>query len=80
MRYSGDPYWITCRYPGKCSGCGAEIPKGKRAFRYKCGSLYCDTPDCGQAASRDFDAAAADEDRYSNPASNRVGGYGNPWG
>jgi len=63
-RYSGDPYWITCKYTGKCSKCRAEIKKGDRAFRYKCGSLFGGECGCGDEASREFDACAEDEDRY----------------
>jgi len=62
MRYSGDPRWITLRYAGsKCRRCGKQLKRGERAFRYKDGSLYCDSDNCGQAASRSFDAAASDE-------------------
>lgn len=60
-RYSGDPYWITCKYPGKCRKCGATIKKGSKAFRYKDGSLYGGDCGCGDAASADFEACAFDE-------------------
>jgi hypothetical protein len=61
-RYAGDPKWIICRYRGVCRRCKGEIKRGERAFRYKDGSLYCDSDGCGQAESRSFEAAAFDED------------------
>lgn len=60
-RYSGDPYWLTLRYPGECRRCKRQLAKGERAFRYKCGSLYCDSDRCGRACSREFEGAAFDE-------------------
>jgi len=62
-RYKGDPYWLTARYPGKCAKCGRAFTKGTDIFRYKDGTIYADT--CAEAASREFEAAAADEDLYS---------------
>lgn len=61
MSYPGDPYWMTCRYPGTCARCGAAIAKRERAFRYKSGALYCSKESCGQACEREFEAAAHDE-------------------
>jgi len=64
-RYKGDPFWITAKYPSKCKKCGKEINKGAKAFYYPKGrAIYCDSPDCGQQASREFQAAAEDEDWY----------------
>lgn len=63
--YSGDPYWIACKYPGKCSQCGKAIEKGNRAFRYKNGDLLGEACGCGEQASREFQCAAADEDLMS---------------
>jgi len=63
-RYKGDPYWITLRFLGKCASCGAELPKGSEAFKYKDGSLYGEACGCGEEASREFSCAADDEDLY----------------
>lgn len=63
-RYSGDPYWITCEYPGTCRRCRKTIDKGDRAFKYKDGSLYGGECGCGEQASREFYGAADDEDFY----------------
>lgn len=58
-RQGGDPYWIFLKFHGKCAkaGCGAHLPKGSRAFRYKDGSLYGDKCGHGEAAAADFNAA-----------------------
>lgn len=70
-RYAGDPYWIKVKYSGsKCHRCEREIKKGERAFRYKTGALYCDTPDCGQHCDREFSAAAEDEDFMNTDTGN----------
>lgn len=60
--YAGDPYWMTCKFAGKCGRCTREIKKGERAFRYKDGTIYCGLEKCGGIASREFDAVAQDED------------------
>lgn len=74
-RYAGDPYWLTVKYPGSCRRCGKQIRKGERAFRYKDGSLYCDSDACGRAESRSFEAAAFDEDMFNRNASRRHSQY-----
>lgn len=59
-----DPYWLTARFNSKCSNpkCGREIKKGERAFYFPNGkSIRCDRDECGGQASRDFEAAKADE-------------------
>ena len=63
--YSGDPYWITLRYPSVCAGCGTPIPKGADAFRFKSGKLYGEPCHCGTAESERFDELAHDEAMYS---------------
>ena len=65
-RYVGDPYWLTLRCRGTCHGCGREIKRGERAFRFKDGSLYCDSAGCGWRESAAFIAAAQDEDLRSS--------------
>ena len=62
-RYSYDPYWLTARFPSKCSKCGCDIKKGARIFYYPRGkSALCEKDECGGQASRDFNAAKADEE------------------
>ena len=69
MRYQGDPYDLTVKYPGHCAGCGGSLPRGARAFYYpKTKTLYglCGHPcSCGDAARRDFESAAFDEAVYN---------------
>ena len=48
-----------------CLSCNKPLKKGDRAFRYKDGSLYCEDPACGGAASAEFEAAAYAEDLTS---------------
>ena len=62
-RYSGDPYWLTARYDGKCHRCKTTINAGTRAFYYPNGKrLLCESEHCGGEASAEFSAAAFDED------------------
>lgn len=63
-RYSRDPYWLTAKFDSKCTrkGCDTTITKGQRAFYYPSSkSVLCEKDDCGGQASRDFEAAAADD-------------------
>jgi hypothetical protein len=62
--YSGDPYWLTLRWPGICAGCGASFPKGARAFRFKNKKLYGEPCGCGTAESERFDELARAEYAY----------------
>lgn len=63
-RYARDPFWLEARYAGSCAQCGAQFPRGTRIFYYPISkSSYCPADTCGGAASRDFQAAAWDEDR-----------------
>jgi len=67
-----DPYWITTQHAGHCSGSRNAkhaavlgIPAGSRAFYYPRGKyLLCQQ--CGEAASREFEAARDDEQAYSS--------------
>lgn len=63
--YSGDPRWITARRAGTCAGrdCTQPIAAGDRAFYYPNSKALYAVP-CGHADanSRDFEAAAWDED------------------
>ncbi len=63
--YSGDPRWITARFPSKCAKCGQPINKGERAFYYPNGKQIFAVP-CGHAEdnARDFEALAFDEAMY----------------
>jgi hypothetical protein len=63
--YAGDPRWIAARYPATCAkrGCEQAIAAGDRAFYYPRDKQLYAMP-CGHAdaCSRDFEAAAFDED------------------
>ena len=62
MYYRDDPRWIRARYPGRCQRCSGTIHAGARAFYYPKGKvLLCGLEPCGGSASREFEAAAADE-------------------
>jgi len=63
--YSGDPYWLTLKYTGKCAGCGEEIAKGEDAFRFKSGKLFGKKCGCGLGESERFTEAAEAEYAYS---------------
>ena len=63
-RYSNDPRWITAKFDSTCGRreCQGPIKKGQRVFYYPSSrSCYCEKDECGGQASRDFEAAAADE-------------------
>jgi len=63
-RYAGDPYWLTAKYPGVCAKTGQPFKKGDRVFYYpKTRPIYAGA--AAEAASADFQSAAADEDTYS---------------
>ena len=65
-RYSADPYWTKARYPSTCVRCGRDITKGAQIFYYPKGKkVYCDSEGCGKACSREFQAAAQDEEAYN---------------
>ncbi|MDG2124886.1 MAG: hypothetical protein P8J87_14380 [Verrucomicrobiales bacterium] len=67
-RYSGDPYWLTARFNGKCHSCDQAIRKGDRAYYYpRERRLYGDPCGCGQEHAADFEAHAADEGDAYNP-------------
>lgn len=58
-----DPHWIDhCYRDAACARCHASITRGSRIFYYPNGAtVYCAADACGGQASRDFNAAAADE-------------------
>lgn len=56
---SGDPYWMTARFPGKCAKTGEPFAKGARVFRYKSGECYAGA--AAAAAAADFKSCADDE-------------------
>lgn len=65
MRYSNDPYWLATKHPGHCAGCGGSFPAGAKVFYYPKGKhCYGGPCKCAEAASRDFEAAAWDEESY----------------
>jgi hypothetical protein len=52
---SGDPYWITVKYPGHCHKCHAPIERGEQAFFYPKGRyLFGDKCGHGKEAEGDF--------------------------
>jgi len=65
--YSGDPHWLSAKYPGKCAkkDCNQPFKKGERIFYYpKYKEAYYG--ECANAAARDFTTMAQDEDYYNN--------------
>lgn len=62
-RYSQDPRWIIARYAGKDTN-GRAFTKGERVFYYPNGKKIV-SGEAAEQASRDFDAAAFDEDFMS---------------
>jgi hypothetical protein len=57
--YPRDPYWLTARYPGRCS-CGARIQPGDRIFWYpNTRTALCAT--CGARGAADL----ANEQEYA---------------
>ena len=63
--YPRDPYWLTAKFTSSCANCSASIRKGARAFYYPSSrTIYCDSDDCGQHASRDFASAMFDETAF----------------
>jgi len=64
-RYSGDPYWLTVRFDGRCS-CGQLVKRGEQAFYYPRGKTLCGKScGCADKAAADFAACAQDETFYS---------------
>ncbi len=61
MRYSADPHWLSARYPGKCSKCGATFRAGASVFYYPKGKACYPAACCGERASADFSMAVQDE-------------------
>jgi len=64
--YSGDPYWLTAKFPSSCSRCKKEIKKGDKIFYYpRTKDVFCAAGSCGDAESASFEAAAQDEYFYN---------------
>lgn len=62
-RYKGDPRWITVKYAAQCAKCETKIARGARAYYMPNGRrMLCAADACGGDASREFNAAAFDED------------------
>ena len=58
--YPQDPRWIVARYAGTCPDCKISISPGERVYYFPQGKhTYCTL--CGEARSREFESAAADE-------------------
>ena len=58
----GDPYWMVAKFPGVDSK-GRPVRKGDKVFYYPRTKVMLTGPEAEQA-SRDFDAAKADEDGF----------------
>ncbi|SRR5579875_3002070 len=62
-RYKSDPRWINVKFDGACVRCKRPIRRGEQAFYFPSDrSLYCESEECGKAASREFGARAFDEE------------------
>jgi len=52
---SGDPFWLTVKYPSECHKCHKPISKGERAFYYpRDRHLYGEKCGHGEEAEADF--------------------------
>jgi hypothetical protein len=61
-RMGGDQYWLRSKVPWDCGKCGRVIAKGEQMFWYpRTRTGLCTSDNCGKAASREYEAAAADE-------------------
>lgn len=76
-RYSRDPYWITAKYPGVDKK-GRPFKPGERVFYYPLDKTFLAGADA-QAAARDFEAHAFDEDFGSRGASSTRVAYEPPF-
>lgn len=53
--YSGDPYWLTLKYPGYCNKCHKALARGERAYYYpRTRSMFGESCGHGQEAEQDF--------------------------
>lgn len=58
--YSGDPYWMTAKFPGKCAKTGEPFKCGERVFYYpRERKAYAGK--AAEQAAADFAACAQDE-------------------
>lgn len=77
--YVKDPYWLKAKFSSSCSKCGVPIQKGDDIFYIPNGKkVFCHEDVCGGQASRDFEAAASDEDaagggRYRRNQQSQIG-------
>lgn len=58
-RYSGDPYWTTAKF-NSTDQAGRPVKRGDRIFYYPRTKTVL-TGEAAEKASREFEAAAADE-------------------
>ncbi len=67
--YSGDPYWMTAKFPGVCAKTGEAFKKGDRVFYYpKERKAYAGA--AAEAAAQDFKTCAEAEEFYSSGEAN----------
>jgi hypothetical protein len=66
-RYSGDPYWLTAKFPGQCAkkDCTDQIKKGDSIFYYPRGKKAF-VGQCAENAAADFDSCTFDEMVYNS--------------
>lgn len=69
-RYSGDPYWMTAKYPG-VDNKGRPFKRGDRVFYYPRTKTIL-TGEDAEKASAEFESASFDEDFGYRAASSRV--------
>lgn len=62
--YPADPRWIVARFGGTCRKCGATVRPGERAYYYPSSRAIYTGP-CAEAAARDFESMAHDEEMMS---------------
>jgi hypothetical protein len=63
-RYAGDPYWTTARFDSTDQD-GQPVKRGDRIFYYPRTKTVL-TGAKAETASREFEAAAEDEELYGN--------------
>ena len=63
---TGDPRWMTARFPGVCAGgsCSDPIARGDQIFYYP-STRSAFVGSCAEACARDFSSACFDEAAYS---------------
>ncbi len=74
---SGDPYWVTAKYAGKCAGTGQPFKAGDRVFYYP-RERKCYAGQAAQAAEADF-RSCADDEAFMSQGLNEYHGCDQQW-